>query len=115
MKISPFVFYGMTIREAKLAIKGHKNELHEAYIINLYATTNAVGSCFGGKNYKMMDPFGSYNKPNTESNKPKALTAEDVSFYKAFGIDARDVRECEFEEDWKELSMDNRRELLFRK
>ena len=114
MKISPFVFYGMTIREAKLAIKGHNNELRETYTINLYATTNAVGACFGGKNYKMMDPFGYNDKPK-ESNKPKALTAEDVSFYRAFGIDARDVRECEFEENWQELSMDSRRSLLFKK
>ena len=108
---SPFVFYSMTIREAKLAIKGHRNEMHEAYVSQLYATTNAVGSCFGGKNYKAIDPFESSNK----SEDSKQMTSEYVAKLKAFGIDARDVNETEFKENWKELSMDERRNLLFKK
>ena len=113
MKISPFVFYRMTIREAKLAIKGHRNEMHEAYISNLYATTNAVGSCLGGKNYKPIDPFEDITTKKASKNQ---ITAEDVAFYKAFGIDARDVtEEVEFNDNWNELSVEEKRKLLFSK
>ena len=110
MKISPFVFYRMTIREAKLAIKGHRNEMHEAYISNLYATTNAVGSCLGGKNYKPIDPFE--NTTTTASS--KQTTAEYAARLRAFGIDARDVDETE-SENWNELSTEEKRKLLFEK
>ena len=110
MKISPFIFYSMTIREAKLAIKGHRNEMHEAYVSNLYATTNSIGSCFGGKNFKPIDPYE--EKPKSNSNK---MTAEDVARLKAFGIDARDVTGSEFKENWNELSMEEKRNLLFNK
>ena len=112
MKFAPFIFYGMTLREAKLAIKGHRDELHEQYILNLYATTNAVGSCFGGKNYKIIDPFESSNNSKEDSSQ---MTAEDVARLRAFGIDARDINEAEFKENWKDLSIDDKRKLLFNK
>lgn len=110
---SPFVFYRMTIREAKLAIKGHRNEMHEAYISNLYATTNAVGSCLGGKNYKPIDPFEDATPKRVSKEQ---MTAEYAARLKAFGIDARDVTEDgEFKENWNELSTDEKRNLLFNK
>lgn len=114
MKISPFIFYSMTLREAKLAIKGHRNEMHEQYICNLYATTNSIGSCFGGKNYKMIDPF--INSSNNKSKEDKRNTAEYASFLNAFGIDARDVSSLEHDNsDWGELSTEEKRKLLFKK
>ena len=119
MKISPFVFYGMTIREAKLAIKGHRNEMHEAYISNLYATTNSIGPFLGGKNYKSIDPFEDKQKDN--SNK-KQTTAKDIAFYGAFGIDAKDValiknqQEKSYDNtDWDKLSTEEKRKSLFNK
>lgn len=112
MKISPFVFYKMTIREAKLAIKGHRNEMREAYMLDLYATTNSIGSCFGGKNFKPVDPFED-NKPRSSS---KEMTAEYVARLRAFGIDAKDVSGgSDFKENWEELSMEEKRKLLFNK
>ena len=113
MKISPFVFYSMTIREAKLEINGHRNELHEAYISNLYATTNAVGSCLGGKNYKPIDPFEEPKKASQASD--KQMTADYAARLRAFGIDARDVDESEFDDNWNDLSADEKRNLLFNK
>ena len=117
MKISPFVFYGMTIREAKLAIKGHRNEMHEAYITNLYANTNAIGSCFGGKNFKAIDPFDS--KKEDKSNN-KQTTAKDIAFYSSFGIDAKDISAIKNQKehdntDWDKLSVEEKRKLLFNK
>ena len=110
MKISPFVFYRMTIREAKLAIKGHRNEMHEVYISNLYANTNAIGPFMGGKSYKPIDPFENTN--TIASN--KQTTAEYAARLRAFGIDARDVDETE-SENWNELSTEEKRKLLFDK
>ena len=112
MKISPFIFYSMTLREAKLAIKGHKNEMREQYIYNLHATTNSIGSCFGGKSYKIIDPFD-----DNSSNKSKGdekNTAEYASFLSAFGIDARDVSSLEHDTtNWENLSTEEKRKLLF--
>ena len=120
MKISPFIFYKMTIREAKLAIKGHRNEMHEAYISNLYATTNSIGSCFGGKNYKAIDPFE--DKPKNKSNNKQHTTAEDIAFYSAFGFDAKDISAIKSQQsqsydntDWDKLSAEEKRNLLFNK
>ena len=114
MKISPFIFYSMTLREAKLAIKGHRNEMREQYICNLYATTNSIGSCFGGKNYKAIDPFDNTNNKENKSNN-KQTSAKDVAFFSAFGIDARDVPtgETQFNDNWDKLSVEEKRKLLF--
>ena len=112
MKISPFIFYSMTLREAKLAIKGHKNELHEQYILNLYATTNSIGSYFGGKKYKPIDPFD--DNSSNKSMEDKKNTAEYASFLSAFGIDARDVSSLEHDTtNWEKLSTEEKRKLLF--
>lgn len=111
MKISPFVFYRMTVREAKLAIKGHRNEMHEVYISNLYATTNAIGPFLGGKSYKPIDPF----EDITTNASKKQMTADYAARLKAFGIDARDVDETEFDDNWNELSTEEKRNLLFNK
>jgi hypothetical protein len=115
MKISPFIFYNMTLREAKLAIKGHKNEMHEQYVLNLYANTNAIGSCFGGKNYKVIDPFDT-DKENKSNN--KQTSAKDVAFFSAFGIEAKDVAAMKNSQsydntDWDKLSAEEKRKLLF--
>ena len=119
MKISPFVFYGMTIREAKLAIKGHRNEMHEAYISNLYATTNSIGPFLGGKNYKSIDPFEEKEKVKDKSNN-KQISTEDITFYNAFGIDAKDVsvinnQQTHDNANWSKLSVEEKRKLLFNK
>ena len=84
--------------------------MHEAYISNLYANTNAIGPFMGGKNYKPIDPFD--NTTTNASN--KQTTAEYAARLRAFGIDARDVDETE-SENWNELSTEEKRKLLFDK
>ncbi len=118
MKISPFIFYSMTLREAKLAIKGHRNEMREQYICNLYATTNSIGSCFGGKKYKAIDPFDNTNNKENKSNN-KHTSAEDIAFFSAFGIEAKDIAAMKNSQshdntDWDKLSAEEKRKLLFR-
>ena len=117
MKISPFIFYSMTLREAKLAIKGHRNELREQYVLNLYANTNAIGSCFGGKSYKAIDPFDTDKKENKSNN--KQTTSKDIAFFSSFGIEAKDVaamKNCQSHDntDWDKLSAEEKRKLLFK-
>jgi hypothetical protein len=113
MKISPFIFYSMTLREAKLAIKGHRNEMHEQYIANLYANTNAIGSCFGGKSYKPIDPFDNNSNKSNDSK----TSAEKVALFGAFGINAKDAvmaENIQYDDSWDKLSAEEKRNLLFK-
>ena len=89
--------------------------MHEQYKLNLYATTNSIGSFFGGKSYKMIDPFDD-NNSNNKSMEDKKNTAEYASFLSAFGIDARDVSSLEHDNtNWDKLSTEEKRKLLFNK
>ena len=90
--------------------------MHEQYISNLYATTNSIGSCFGGKKFKPIDPFDDNSSSNKSREDMKKNTAEYVSFLKAFGIDARDVNNIEPDNtNWDDLSAEEKRKLLFNK
>lgn len=106
---SPFVFYSMTIREAKLAIKGHRNEMHEMYINTLYATTNSIGSCFGGKKFKMIDPY------ENKKNNNKEDVARQAAQLRALGVDPKDFigSNNNDNDNWDKLSTDEKRSLLF--
>ena len=89
--------------------------MHEQYISNLYATTNSIGSCFGGKKFKMIDPFDDNSSSNKSKEDMKKNTAEYASFLRAFGIDARDVNNIEPDNtNWDELSTEEKRKLLFK-
>lgn len=88
--------------------------MHEQYISNLYATTNSIGSCFGGKNYKAIDPFDNSSNNKSKEDK-KQNTAEYALFLREFGIDARDVNNLEQDTtDWDKLSTEEKRKLLFK-
>ena len=90
--------------------------MREQYICNLYATTNSIGSCFGGKNYKMIDPFDDNSSNNKSMEDKKKNTAEYASFLRAFGIDVRDVSSLEHDtSNWEKLSTEDKRKLLFNK
>ena len=62
MKIPPFWFYQMTIRECALAIKGHQTELENNYQLSFLASYNANG-LFNAKKFKVIEPFGAKTKP----------------------------------------------------
>lgn len=109
MLVSPFVFYSMTLREAKLAIKGHNREIKNDYYYNLYATTNAVGSCLGGKKFSPIDPF------NDNKKSSKMTTAEYAQTLKAMGIDPRDVKESKWDDNWDKMTTEEKRKTLFNK
>ena len=91
--------------------------MREQYICNLYAITNSIGSCFGYKKYKAIDPFDTDNKENKSNN--KQTSAKDVAFFSAFGIEAKDIaamKNCQSHDntDWDKLSAEEKRKLLFR-
>lgn len=60
MKISPFYFYQMTVRECALAIEGHQNALERDYNLSFMAIYNATG-LFNSKKFKVNDPFKASN------------------------------------------------------
>jgi len=67
--MSPFIFYSMTLRDAKLAVKGYRKRQRDEYIYNLHSVTNAIGSCFGGKKFKAEHPFHDMNNQSDVNSK----------------------------------------------
>lgn len=108
-QMSPPFFYSLTLRESKLIMKGYNNEAKNNYMCNLYAVTNAIGSCFGGKGFKYVDPFDNSRKK----------TKEDIVEYKATlranGIDPEDIDGSDFNDNWDSLTVEEKRKLLFNK
>ena len=91
--------------------------MHEQYIANLYANTNAIGSCFGGKSYKPIDPFDNNSNNKGSDSTMNKNSAEYVSFLNAFGIDAKDVNnmdKAKVDDNWDNLSTEEKRKLLFK-
>lgn len=66
IKVSPTEFYKLTIHEAKLMIKGFEDQEQRSYYLNLYAQVNAIGTTFGGKDFKQINPFKEDEKENKE-------------------------------------------------
>lgn len=61
--MSPIDFYGLTIKEANLILKGYEEKLKQDYHYNFMACYNAHGVIQGGKKFKIIDPFDT-NKNN---------------------------------------------------
>lgn len=84
---SPNIFYDLLFKEAELILKGRREqEEHEFYLMQI-ACTNAVGSCFGGKKFKPIEPFKKENSTTTKSDKKRSreeLLAELESVKKSF-------------------------------
>ena len=62
MKVAPSEFWGMTIKEANLAIKGDRMRQENDFMIDVYSHMNALGSCLS-KKYEFIDPFKKDDKP----------------------------------------------------
>ena len=56
MRVAPSEFWGMTIKEANLAIKGDRMRQENDFMIDVYSHTNALGSCLS-KKHEFIDPF----------------------------------------------------------
>lgn len=65
--MTPTIFFSLMPRECKLILQGHQSEQEESFFLNFIAMRNAIGACFGGKDFKFENPF---EKINNES-KPK--------------------------------------------
>ena len=62
MRIAPSEFWGMTIKEATLAIKGDRMRQENDFMIDIYSHMNALGSCLS-KKHEFIDPFKKDDKP----------------------------------------------------
>lgn len=69
--MSPASFYGLTIREAGLILKGYESEKKEQYYISLYSNFNAIGMALGGKGFKPINPF------EIEEEKPRETSIKE--------------------------------------
>lgn len=77
VRLSPDSFYTSEIREVLLAIEGHKEDKEQDFLLNQIATTNAIGAFFGGKGFKMKDPFEEdINTTNSTTIEDKTETLE---------------------------------------
>ena len=62
LRFAPSEFWGMTIKEANLAIKGDRMRQENDFMIDVYSHMNALGSCLS-KKHEFIDPFKKDNKP----------------------------------------------------
>ena len=62
MRVAPSEFWGMTIKEANLAIKGDRMRQENDFMIDVYSHMNALGSCLS-KKHEFIDPFKNDDKP----------------------------------------------------
>ena len=62
MRVAPSEFWGMTIKEANLAIKGDRIRQENDFMIDVYSHINALGSCLS-KDNKFINPFKKDDKP----------------------------------------------------
>ena len=62
MKISPFYFYQMSLKECFLAVNGHNKAIERDYNLAFMASYNANGAIQGGKNFKIEHPFDEKKK-----------------------------------------------------
>lgn len=81
----PYFFWSLTLKEAALVIEGFEENKKDDYYLNLYASINAIGSCLGGKKFKLIDPFNKNNKNNhkvTKQQKEKQIKYMEDMFEK---------------------------------
>jgi len=72
--MSPTVFYGLTYKEARLALEGYEKEQKQLYYYNYYATLNAIGQCLGGKKFEYIDIF---EEDKNDKNNKNRITQEE--------------------------------------
>ena len=81
----PNDFYDLLFKEANMIIKGHKQEEEQKFNLMQIACTNAIGSCFGGKKFKPIEPFKKEKEKQSSKKKSKEeLLAELEQVKKSF-------------------------------
>ena len=74
LRFAPSEFWGMTIKEAGLVIKGDKARQENDFMINYIAQRNAIGTCLSDK-YKFENPF---EKDKKEKKSTPKKTADEL-------------------------------------
>ena len=74
LRFAPSEFWGMTIKEANLVIKGDKARQENDFMINYIAQRNAIGTCLSDK-YKFENPF---KKDKKEKESVPKKTADEL-------------------------------------
>lgn len=75
---APETFYNMTLKECDLIFKGDK-EYKEQYLVNMsYAVINGIGTTFGDKKFKFINPYDDERKETKKKVKQKNTTREQL-------------------------------------
>lgn len=61
-----------------MIIKGRKEQEEQDFTLMQIACTNAIGSCFGGKKFKPIQPFKQEEKKSSTTNTNKNKTREEL-------------------------------------
>ena len=75
MRIAPSEFWGMTVKEANLAIKGDRVRQENDFMVEVYSHMNALGSCLS-KNHKFINPFKPEEESKNKKKTPEQLKSE---------------------------------------
>ena len=78
LRFAPETFYNLTLKECELITKGNK-QYEEQYLIHMsYAVINGIGSTFGDKKFKFINPFEKERKEVDKKAKNKNMTREQL-------------------------------------
>lgn len=66
---TPQVFYDLLFKQAEMIIKGRREQEENEFYLMQIACTNAIGTCFGGKKFKAIQPFKQQEEKKSTANK----------------------------------------------
>lgn len=76
MGIDPTAFYSSSPREMNIAIEGYRDGRKEQFNLSQIAMMNAIGIFFGGKQFKVTNPFDEIKEEKTVTPEEKRATFE---------------------------------------
>lgn len=75
---NPNIFYDLLFKEAEMIIKGRREQEEQDFTLMQIACTNAIGTCFGGKKFKPIQPFKREEKKSSNVATNKNKTREEL-------------------------------------
>lgn len=81
---APEIFYNLTLRECQLIVEGDRKH-QEQFLFNMsYAVINGIGTTFGDKKFRFINPFESEKKKSTKKPKKEQLLNDMEDLKKMF-------------------------------
>ena len=81
---APEIFYNLTLRECQLIVEGDRKH-QEQFLFNMsYAVINGIGTTFGDKKFRFINPFENEKKKSTKKPKKEQLLNDMEDLKKMF-------------------------------